>query len=250
MDSGLRPSKSVMPTWMASPGMTARVRSPLLHLRQHRHRALFSRARKRSTLTPASAALLLFAKDRIDLMSQHPHPALAQKRTALALAAPILAALLLAPAGAAREDAVLTPLIFAVETGPVPFRGSDGLTHLAYEIFITNFSSGPAAVDNVEILSGDTVLARLDAAAVASRLQPVAQREPTATLPASTQALLYLHVALPPDALVPQKLARPLLPMRVDGQRRVDLATDLAGPPLGFEMVQTSLSFLPVRAVQ
>ena len=109
--------------------------------------------------------------------------------------------------GLAREEAVLTPLIVAVENAPVPFRGTDGNTHLVYELFVTNFSSGPAFVEGAEVLSGDAVLARLDAAAVASRLQPAGQREFTGTLAPGMQALLFLHVTLTPNAPVPQKLS-------------------------------------------
>ena len=96
---------------------------------------------------------------------------------ALTIAAPVLFALFLAMPGLAREGAVLTPLILAVENAPVPFRGTDSNTHLVYELFVTNFSSGPAVVEGAEVLSGDAVLAQLDATAVASRLQPAGQRE-------------------------------------------------------------------------
>ena len=70
---------------------------------------------------------------------------------ALTIAAPVLFGLFLAMPGLAREGALLTPLILAVENAPVPFRGSDGNTHLVYELFVTNFSSGSAAVEGVEI---------------------------------------------------------------------------------------------------
>jgi murein DD-endopeptidase MepM/ murein hydrolase activator NlpD len=144
--------------------------------------------------------------------SDRPAPSIAAptvpvKRTSLALVPPMLAALVFAAPGVAREGAVLTPLILAVENAPVPFRGSDGNTHLVYELFVTNFSSGLAVVEGTEILSRDTVLARLDAAAVAGRLQPAGQRESTGTLAPGMQALLFVHVALAPNASVPQKLS-------------------------------------------
>ena len=126
---------------------------------------------------------------------------------ALTIAAPVLFGLFLAMPGLAREGAVLTPLILAVENAPVPFRGSDGNTHLVYELFVTNFSSGSAAVEGVEILSGDTVLGQLDAAAVGGRLQPAGQRESTGTLAPGVQALLFLHITLAPNTPVPQKLS-------------------------------------------
>jgi len=134
-------------------------------------------------------------------------PAAPAKRTVLTLAASILAVLVFGAPALAREGAVLTPLILAVEDAPVPFRGSDGDTHLVYELFVTNFSSGPAVIEGAEILSGDTVLARLDAAVVAGRLQPAGQRESTGTLAPGMQALLFLHVIVPSNAPVPEKLS-------------------------------------------
>lgn len=113
----------------------------------------------------------------------------------------------LTPATAERTPDVLTPLLFAVENPPVPFLGSDGQTHLVYELFVTNFSSGEALLERVEVLGDGKVIATLDATALARRLQPAGQREASGTLPPSTQALLFLHVALPADAPVPKKLS-------------------------------------------
>ena len=156
-----------------------------------------------------------FAKQQSIMPQHHDRPAppiaastAAVKHTTVALAALTLAALLLAAPGVAREGAVLTPLILAVENAPTPFRGSDGNTHLVYELFVTNFSSGSAAVEGVAILSGDdTVLARLDAAAVAGRLQPAGQRESTGTLAPGMQALLFLHVTLARNVPRPERLS-------------------------------------------
>ena len=144
-----------------------------------------------------------FLKDQ----SHMPTPA----RTVLALfalLAPFAGALPM-PAGAARAPEVLTPLLFAVENAPVPFLGSDGQTHLVYELFVTNFSSGEALLERVEVLGDGKVIATLDATALSRRLQPAGEREASGTLPPSTQALLFLHVALRADAPVPQEAQPP-----------------------------------------
>jgi murein DD-endopeptidase MepM/ murein hydrolase activator NlpD len=122
---------------------------------------------------------------------------------AIALAA-VLAALV--PAAAARAPEALTPLLFAIENPPVPFLGSDGQTHLVYELFVTNFSSGEALLERVEILGDGKAISMLDAAALARRLQPAGEREASGTLAPSTQALLFLHVALPAGTRLPNKL--------------------------------------------
>ncbi len=89
---------------------------------------------------------------------------------------------------------------------PIPFNGSDSSTHLAYEVLVTNFSSGDVTIEKVEVLGDGIVLQTLDAAEVATRLQPVGTREPVATLAKSTQALLFLHVILPEGKHAPHDL--------------------------------------------
>jgi hypothetical protein len=101
----------------------------------------------------------------------------------------------------------MTPLLLAVHDTPVPFLGSDGKQHLVYELWMTNFSSAELVVEKAEVLGDGAVLQTLDTSAVASRMQPVGQRESTGTLAKSTQALLFLNVILPPGSKVPQQLS-------------------------------------------
>jgi hypothetical protein len=101
----------------------------------------------------------------------------------------------------------MTPLLLAVQDAPVPFMGSDGRVHLVYELWVTNFSSGDVVVKSVEVLGDGGVLANLDGAAVASRLQLAGVRDSAGTLGKSSQGLLFLDVALGAGAAVPQKLS-------------------------------------------
>jgi hypothetical protein len=112
-------------------------------------------------------------------------------------------ALCIARARAAEE---MTPLLLAVHDAPVPFTGSDGRTHLVYELWVTNFSSADARVEKVEVLDGSTVLSTLDANSVATRLQAVGIRSSSGTLSKSTQAILFLDVVLAPGTAAPAKL--------------------------------------------
>ena len=105
-----------------------------------------------------------------------------------------------ASAHAESKAQVMTPLLLAVHDAPIPFLGSDGRTHLVYELWITNFSAREAVVARVEVVADDKVVATLDGAAVASRLQPAGRGEASATMAPSTQALLFVHVALAADA--------------------------------------------------
>jgi hypothetical protein len=100
----------------------------------------------------------------------------------------------------------MTPLLLDVKSAPIPFRGSDGQIHLVYELWITNFSAREAMLETVEVAGDNKVLAMLDAAAVAGRLQPAGRRDSSATMAPSTQALLFLHVVLPANAEIPTSL--------------------------------------------
>jgi hypothetical protein len=101
----------------------------------------------------------------------------------------------------------ITPLLLVVHDAPMPFAGSDGRTHLVYELWITNFSSGDARVESADVLGDGKSLATLDAASVARRLQPAGRRDATAAIPASGTSLLFVHVVLSAGAPSPSALS-------------------------------------------
>lgn len=119
---------------------------------------------------------------------------------------PVLALVALLAAPVTRAAERLTPLIFAVYDAPTPFNGSDGRRHLVYEVWITNFTSGDAAVEKVEVLGDGKSLATLDRAAIATRLQPAGRRDATARLPGGGTSLLFVHVTLPAGTNVPERI--------------------------------------------
>jgi hypothetical protein len=120
----------------------------------------------------------------------------------------VLVALLVdASAGSAGGTENMTPLLLDVQDPPVAFRGSDGLVHLVYELWMTNFSSADVSVKKVEVLGGDVVLQSLDAATIAARLQAAGQRESAGTLAGSAQGLLFLHVVLAAGTPIPPHLS-------------------------------------------
>ncbi|MHB8381838.1 MAG: M23 family metallopeptidase [Candidatus Binataceae bacterium] len=101
----------------------------------------------------------------------------------------------------------LTPMLLSIRNAPVSFAGSDGHTHLVYELWMTNFSSGNAAVEQVQIFGDNRLLATLDKAAVAQRLQPAGLRVSSATMAPSSVALLFVHVVLPKGGATPNQLS-------------------------------------------
>jgi hypothetical protein len=106
-----------------------------------------------------------------------------------------------------QEHEAMTPVLLEVRDAPVPFSGSDGRTHLVYELWMTNFSSADAEVKRVEVVGDGKVLETLDAAAIAQRLQSAVVRKASGTMAAGKQGLLFLHLTLPEGADVPHRLS-------------------------------------------
>ncbi|MGF7183576.1 M23 family metallopeptidase [Tunturiibacter psychrotolerans] len=100
----------------------------------------------------------------------------------------------------------MTPLLIAVNDAPVPFRGSDGLVHLVYELWLTNMSSGEADVEEVEVIGDGAVLEKLDTTGVSHHLQPAGLRESSEVLARGTQSILFLNVVLPNGTQIPKQL--------------------------------------------
>ncbi len=117
---------------------------------------------------------------------------------------PVLAFVALLAAPVTFADDRMTPLILAVHDAPVPFNGSDGRQHLVYEVWITNFTSGDATVERVDVLGDGKPIAMLDRAAIATRLQPAGRRDATVVLPGGGTSLLFVHLTLPTDANLPE----------------------------------------------
>ena len=101
----------------------------------------------------------------------------------------------------------LTPMLLAVRQAPVPFMGSDGNIHLDYELWLTNFSSKQALVEQAQIIGDGRILQTLDAHDVAAQLQPAGQRAASGSMASSTQALLFLDIIIQPGAAVPHQLS-------------------------------------------
>jgi Peptidase family M23 len=98
-------------------------------------------------------------------------------------------------AGAAPPDA-LTPLLGSVPFAPVPFAGSDGETHLVYELAVTNFTGARLTVGDVKIEDGHSgrVVSELDGAELRDRLQPAGSREGADHLEPGQSGTIFIHL--------------------------------------------------------
>src|SRR5580692_1404410 len=129
------------------------------------------------------------------------------KIVGLASAASLFLLIASAISGSPQTAETMTPLLLAVQDAPIPFTGSDGRTHLVYELGVTNFSSAPIVVEKVEVMGDGMILDTLDTAAVTERLQPAGQRESAGTLAGSAHANLFLHLVLALGAKIPSELS-------------------------------------------
>lgn len=134
----------------------------------------------------------------------------------------------------------LTPIVAQVPDAPIPFAGSDGQTHLVYELETTNFSGGETTIEQLEVLDADTgdVVATLDAGEVAGRLQPAGLRDAADTFDPSTTALVFLHVTFGEAGEVPDRLvhrlsvrAKAARPINSRSPRRWETRMSTAVPP-------------------
>ncbi len=106
----------------------------------------------------------------------------------------------------------LTPIVGAVSDAPIPFVGSDGRTHLVYELEGANFTSGETTIRHLEVLDADTgdVVDTFDSNEVHSRLQPAGVRETADAFVPSMTAIIFLHVAIDKSEEVPDRLVHEL----------------------------------------
>jgi hypothetical protein len=138
----------------------------------------------------------------------------------------VLVSMSLVPAGGVSPARV----VGHVPTPPSPVAGTDGRTHLVYEVVLRNVGGSAIGVSRVEVRG----LSTLDGAAVDRRLFHRADGTYGRVLPAGGTGTLLLDVTLPSGAEVPAVLRH-----RIDAGREitvkstVDRPTPLrVGPPL------------------
>ncbi len=105
------------------------------------------------------------------------------------------------------------PIELYTPFAPRPFEGSDGKTHLAYEVHITNFyrDTGAIVLEELQIAHGTagTRLVELDAADLDERVKhPGAEPESLygRSIEGGMRAVVHIWVTLQPGAATPESL--------------------------------------------
>lgn len=116
----------------------------------------------------------------------------------------------LGPAAAAAAGLQVTPLVGEVLWAPHPVPGSDGRTHLVYELRIANVTPGTATLQQVDVVDAATgaTLTALDHDAIAGRLSIGGRRgAESADLMPGQFGVLFVHVTLAAGASPPKAIA-------------------------------------------
>lgn len=144
---------------------------------------------------------------------------------------------------------MFTPIVGSVLAPPMPVAATDGKTHLAYELVLTNASSQDVTLTSVAAVAGGNRLLTLSADQLGSWMRVLASPAPTTTIRPAQTALLWLDVvvdeasvpaeishivgisvAAPQPPLTESTITETIAPTTVDNRKPVTIS-----PPLGGE---------------
>ncbi|MHA3024511.1 M23 family metallopeptidase [Mycobacterium sp. BMJ-28] len=151
---------------------------------------------------------------------------------------------------AAPGTPMVTPLLARVVAAPVPVPATDGRTHLAYELLLTNTLNQDATVQTVKVQGNGATLLSLSADALAhwTRVLGAGAKPTTVIGPAQTVAVwidatvasgnvpaelehaVTVTVAQPDPPLLPAVLTETVAPVQVQTRKPIAIAPPLRGP--------------------
>ncbi|WP_199098083.1 M23 family metallopeptidase [Dyella sp. ASV21] len=110
----------------------------------------------------------------------------------------------------ARAQDALAPVEARVPFAPSPFVGSDGLTHLAYELHVTNYygDSGPLKPLSLSVFADDakTPLLVMDAKALSQMAKPTGTEQKPVSIPPGKRTVFLVWITLPEGSKPPHVL--------------------------------------------
>jgi hypothetical protein len=110
--------------------------------------------------------------------------------------------------GATRADVpvAVTPVLASVVAAPVPAPATDGKTHLAYELMLTNTLGQEVTLTSVAVRAADRTLLTLSGDKLGYWTRALGTQTPTAKLGPGQAGVVWLDVALDDSAAVPTEL--------------------------------------------
>ena len=104
----------------------------------------------------------------------------------------------------------LAPVEARVPFAPTSFVGSDGATHLAYELHVSNFygDTGSLKAQGLDVFAdhADSPLLRLSAEQLASWVKPAPEEHAPVSIAPGKRAVFFVWITLPAGAAVPHTL--------------------------------------------
>lgn len=112
------------------------------------------------------------------------------------------------PTGPTRgpDPSVATPLVAEAVAEPVPVPATDGKTHLAYEILLTNVLAEDVTLTSLTVLDRDVAVLDLTGDRLAHWTRVLGNTTPTTRIGPAQSAVVWLDVALEKGAEVPTRL--------------------------------------------
>jgi len=109
--------------------------------------------------------------------------------------------------------ALFTPIVGSVPVAPIPFSGSDGKTHVVYELTLTNASRVTATINEIKVVDAATgaVVQTLDQAAVAKATTLVNLTPSNGSLGPSQSGTVFLELEFANATSVPRALSHRIL---------------------------------------
>ncbi|MFK0203394.1 M23 family metallopeptidase [Streptomyces lavendulae] len=115
------------------------------------------------------------------------------------------------PAATRDSHDAITPVVASPTTVPVPVRGTDGKTHLAYELTVANMSPQPATLTGVRVQDGDGhTLLNLTGSALKAHFRPsgsAAGAPPTDQLSPGRQGFVWIDAVVPTGTSLPLRIS-------------------------------------------
>ena len=104
------------------------------------------------------------------------------------------------------EPSVATPGVASVIAAPIPVPATDGKTHLAYELQLTNALAQEVTLTSVDVLAGGRSLLNLSGDRLAYWTRIIGTPTPTTKIGPAQSAIVWLDVVLDENAAVPSQL--------------------------------------------
>jgi len=133
------------------------------------------------------------------------------------------------------EEEVFTPLVASVLADPLPVPATDGLTHIVYELFLTNTIGQPITINALSVLGDDEEMMRLTGEQLLPWIRVMGAPEPGTALAPGQSATVILDATVPAQEQIPSTLSHV-----------VDFSPEAAMPPMVTDRMEQTIASVAV----